>query len=66
MGPTDKDEAVETEVFRNRLGASTSGVQISGTTRNFGVTVHHCEIINAHDSYVFGDGMQFHHNWVHT
>jgi hypothetical protein len=66
MGPTDKDEAVETEVFRNRLGASTSGVQISGTTRNFGVTVHHCEIINAHDSYVFGDGMQFHHNWVHN
>jgi hypothetical protein len=66
MGPTDKDQAVKGEVFRNRLGASTSGVQISGTKRNIGVIVHHCEIINAHDSYVFGDGMQFHHNWVHN
>ena len=66
MGPTDKDQAVQAEVFWNRLGASTSGVQISGTKRNSRVTVHHCEIINAHDSYVFGDGMQFHHNWVHN
>jgi hypothetical protein len=66
MGPTDKDRAVKEEMVRNRLGASTSGVQISGTKRNFGVTVHHCEIVNAHDSYVFGDGMVFHHNWVHN
>ena len=66
MGPTDKDRAVKEETVRNRLGASTSGVQISGTKRNFGVTVHHCEIFNAHDSYVFGDGMVFHHNWVHN
>jgi hypothetical protein len=66
MGPKDKDQATKSEVFRNRLGASTSGVQISGTKRNSRVTVHHCEIINAHDSYVFGDGMQFHHNWVHN
>ena len=52
--------------FGTGLAASTSGVQISGTKRNSTVTVHHCEIINAHDSYVFGDGMQFHHNWVHN
>jgi len=66
MGPTDKVQAVKAEVFRNRLAASTSGVQISGTKRNSNVTVHHCEIVNAHDTYVFGDGMRFHHNWVHN
>jgi hypothetical protein len=66
MGPTNKNRAVKEETFRNRLGSSTSDVQISGTARNRGVIVHHCEIVNAHDSYVFGQDMQFHHNWVHN
>jgi hypothetical protein len=66
MGPTDKDVAVQSETMRNRLGASTSGVQIAGSSRNKRVTVHHCEIFNAHDSYIFGDEMEFHHNWVHN
>jgi hypothetical protein len=65
-GPTDKNRAPESETFRNRLGASTSDVQISGTTRNRRVVVHHCEIINAHDSYIFGQDMEFHHNWIHN
>jgi hypothetical protein len=39
---------------------------LRATRRNVGVIVHHCEIFNAHDSYVFGDGMEFHHNWVHN
>ena len=48
----------------NALGAGTSGVQISGTAGCSNVTVHNCEIFNAHDTYVFGVGMRFHHNWV--
>jgi hypothetical protein len=48
------------------LGHATSGVQLSGTAGCVGVTVHHCEIFNAHDSYVFGEEMKFHHNWVHN
>jgi hypothetical protein len=66
MGPTNKDRAVKEETVVNRLGYTTSGVQISGSSRNRGVIVHHCEIVNAHDSYVFGDGMEFHHNWIHN
>jgi hypothetical protein len=66
VGPNDQETAAAAEVHENKLGYATSGVQVSGDERSTGVTVHHCEIFNAHDSYVFGDGMQFHHNWVHN
>ena len=65
-GPTNKNRVPKKETFRNRLGASTSDVQIAGTARNRHVVVHHCEIINAHDSYIFGQDMEFHHNWIHN
>ena len=64
MGPVGATSATHDEVHLNTLGAATSGVQLSGTARTSNVTVHHCEIFNAHDSYVFGKGMRFHHNWV--
>jgi hypothetical protein len=63
-GPEDKDLATEGETTVNQLGHATSGVQLSGSARSFNVVVHHSEIFNAHDSYIFGDGMTFHHNWV--
>lgn len=63
-GPEDKDLVTEDETTDNQLGHATSGVQLSGRARSFNVVVHHCEIFNAHDSYIFGDGMSFHHNWV--
>ena len=50
----------------NRLGYATGGVLLSGDMRNVHVTVHHCEFVNGHDVYVFGDQMRFHHNWVHN
>ena len=65
-GPENQPEATEAEVRENKLGYATSGVQLSGDDGSTGVIVHHCEIFNAHDSYVFGDGMEFHHNWVHN
>jgi len=65
-GPNDKLEATEDEVHEHKLGYATSGVQVSGDARSRNVVVHHCEIVNAHDSYVFGTGMRFHHNWVHN
>jgi hypothetical protein len=64
IGPAGAGPATASEVRVNRLGASTSGVQISGTKGCSDVTVHHCEIFNAHDSYVFGVRMRFHHNWL--
>jgi hypothetical protein len=54
------------ELSENRLGSATSSVQLSSTEGCVGMIVHHCEIFNAHDSYVFGDKMEFHHNWVHN
>jgi hypothetical protein len=66
LGPENQPKATEAEVHENLLGYATSGVQLSGDERSTGVIVHHCEIFNAHDSYVFGDGMEFHHNWVHN
>jgi hypothetical protein len=66
--PPDPDSALATkdELGENRLGHATSGVQLSSSAGSSGVTVHHCEIFNAHDSYVFGDGMEFHHNLVNN
>lgn len=42
------------------------GVQLSSSAGSSGVIIHHCEIFNAHDSYIFGDGMEFHHNLVNN
>lgn len=66
QGPDGQPEATEAEVHEHKLGYGTSGVQVSGEVGCVGVVVHHCEIVNAHDSYVFGYGMEFHHNWVHN
>jgi hypothetical protein len=66
FGPEDATVLTEQETTENRIGFSTSGVQISGDARSFDVEVHHCEIVNAHDSYIFGDGMKFHHNWINN
>jgi hypothetical protein len=65
-GPDGQPEATKAELHEYKLGYATSGVQISGDAGCVGVVVHHCEIVNAHDSYVFGYGMEFHHNWVHN
>jgi predicted Rdx family selenoprotein len=68
FGPDAPDTATATkdDLNEDTLGSSTSGVQLSGVARSAGVIVHHCEIFNAHDSYIFGDKMEFHHNWVHN
>lgn len=36
----------------------------SGTKRSLATEVHHCEFVNGHDVYLFGDSMRFHHNLV--
>ena len=30
-----------------------------------GTTIHHCEFHDAHDLYLGGDDVDFHHNWIH-
>jgi hypothetical protein len=51
-------------VVLNNLGYATGGVLVSGDRRSFRITIHHCELTNGHDVYVFGDKMRFHHNLV--
>jgi hypothetical protein len=50
----------------DELGYGTNGVLFSGTTQSLATEVHHCEFANAHDVYLFGDSMRFHHNLVDT
>jgi len=65
--PPDTATATLDELSEDNLGYATSGVQLSSNTKDcVGMVVHHCEIFNAHDSYVFGERMEFHHNWVHN
>jgi hypothetical protein len=46
--------------------ASTAAVLISGDERTRNVSLTHCEIVTAHDVYVFGEGMRFHHTGCTT
>jgi len=62
--PANNPDAPTEDIRLNNLGASTGGVLISGGKRTSHVTVHHCEIFNGHDVYVFGDQMKFHRNLV--
>ena len=65
FGP-DEDDGSLAKVPENRLGASTSGVLVSSGVGASNVTVHHCELVNGHDIYIFGSKMSFHHNWVNN
>lgn len=50
----------------NNLGAQTSRVLMHGNADTQNVTIAQCEFVNAHDLYLFGDGIEFHHNWLHN
>ena len=50
----------------DNLGYGTAGVLFGGTKQSLATTVHHCELVNGHDVYLFGDSMHFHHNLVDT
>ena len=30
------------------------------------MTIHHCEFHNAHDLYLGGTNIDFHHNWINN
>ncbi|HEX9942516.1 MAG TPA: right-handed parallel beta-helix repeat-containing protein [Thermoanaerobaculia bacterium] len=53
-------------VTRNLLGKQTSRVLFSGGKENTGIEIHNCEFLDAHDFYLFGQDIRFHHNWVHN
>lgn len=53
-------------VTRNNLGKQTSRVLFSGGKENTGIEIHGCEFLDAHDLYLFGRDLRFHHNWIHN
>jgi hypothetical protein len=51
---------------RNNLGKQTVRSLIAPGSTNTGTTMHHCEFHDAHDLYLSGREIDFHHNWLHN
>jgi hypothetical protein len=50
----------------NNLGKQTvRSLTVSGSAAS-GNTIHHSEFYNAHDLYLGGTDIDFHHNWIHN
>jgi hypothetical protein len=64
--PATIQNATEADVRPNPLGSATSNALLSSRRNANGTEVHHCELVNAHDICLFGQGMRFHHNWVNN
>jgi hypothetical protein len=51
----------------NNLGKQTVNSLIApSSSPHTGMTIHHCEFQNAHDLYLGGSNIDFHHNWIHN
>jgi hypothetical protein len=48
----------------NNLGKQTQRALLLGGNTDLGTTIHNCEFVNAHDTYLVGTNLTFHHNWV--
>lgn len=54
------------QVVRNNLGENTSDRLLFGNPNNTALEIHHCEFLNAHDIFLQGQGVDFHHNWINN
>ncbi|MDQ3762577.1 MAG: DUF1565 domain-containing protein [Actinomycetota bacterium] len=54
------------KVVPNNLGENTSDRLLFGNRNNSALEIHHCEFINAHDVFLEGQGVDFHHNWINN
>lgn len=48
----------------NTRAKATMESLVRGTNDDNGTTFHHCEFVNAHDLYLHGANVDFHHNWI--
>ncbi|MGH8932033.1 MAG: right-handed parallel beta-helix repeat-containing protein [Egibacteraceae bacterium] len=53
-------------VVPNNLGENTSDRLLLGNPNNTAVEIHHCEFFNAHDIFLEGQDVDFHHNWINN
>jgi hypothetical protein len=56
----------EGTAVRNNLGNQTVNRLINPQGTNTGTTIHHCEFHDAHDLYLAGRDVDFHHNWINN
>jgi hypothetical protein len=49
----------------NRLGKQTMRSLFLPSNVDTGTTIHHCEFHDAHDLYLGGSHVDFHHNWIY-
>jgi hypothetical protein len=54
------------EIVHNNRGAQTSDRLLYGNPNNAGIEIANCEFLNAHDVFLHGRGVDFHHNWVNN
>lgn len=54
------------QVIENRPGGGTLDLLLFGNPTNAGTEIHHCEFHDAHDVYLHGTGVRFHHNWLYN
>jgi hypothetical protein len=54
------------KVIENRPGGGTLDLLLFGNPTNTGTRIHHCEFHDAHDVYLHGADLEFHHNWIHN
>lgn len=52
------------QVIENRPGGGTMDLLLFGNPTNTGTEIHHCEFHDAHDVYLHGTCVRFHHNWI--
>jgi hypothetical protein len=54
------------EIVANNLGENTSDRLLFGNPNNAALEIHHCEFRNAHDVFLQGQKVDFHHNWINN
>jgi hypothetical protein len=53
-------------IGHNTRGKGTLDSLIVGNANDTGTQIHHCEFHDAHDLYLYGAELEFHHNWIHN
>jgi len=57
---------VDGKIVENNLGGSTLDALLLGNPNDTGTQIHHCEFHDAHDLFLHGAKLIFHHNWIHN
>lgn len=53
-------------VVMNNLGKQTLRALLLGGNSDIGTEIANCEFLNAHDLYLVGTNLNFHHNWIYN